>query len=165
MRTPYRHNVTPVVRPGLADQQHFVVTRPLSTHFRAATCKETNCPHYLNGWTTIVPTVGPQADYIRSESGRQFKEEKKDDGLVAFHFSPGQRCFNDARAHEARIPLARHDHKRPLDKPELFTVSGIGHRTDAVGGRHGNITRTHERPEDWLEDCNERLYKVNRARR
>ncbi len=165
MRTPYRHNVTPVVKPGLADQQHFMVTRPLSTHFRAATCKETDCPHYLKGWTTIVPSVGPQADYIRSESGRQFKEEKKDGGLAAFHFAPGQRCFNDARAHEARIPSARHDHKRPLDIPELFTVSGIGHRTDAVGGRHGNITRTHERAKDWLEDCNERLYKVNRARR
>ncbi len=164
MRTPYRHNVTPVVRPGLADQQHFVVSRPLRTHFRAATCAETDCPHYLGGWETIVPTVGPQADYIRSESGRQFTEEKKEDGLTSFKFAPGQRCFNDARAHEA-LTSARADHKRPLDKPELYTVGGIGHRTDAVNGRHGDITRTHDQAKDWVEDCNERLYKVNRARR
>ena len=165
MRTPYRHNVTPVVRPGLADQQHFTVSRPLATHFRAATCKETDCPHYLNGWVTIVPVVSPQADYIRSESGRHFTEEKQADGLTAFKFPPGQKCFNDPADHAARIPRARHDHKRPLDIPELYTVGGLGHQTEVVSGRHGNITRTHERAKDWVEDCNERLYKTDRARR
>jgi hypothetical protein len=98
-------------------------------------------------------------------SGRQFTEEKQENGLTAFHFPPGQRCFNDPEAHEARIPRARHEHKRPLDRPELYTVGGLGHRTEVVEGRHSGITRTHERPQDWVEDCNERLYRTDRARR
>ena len=164
MRTPHRR-VTPVVLPGAIDQLHFVVSRPLRTHFRAATCAETDCPHYLEGWTTIVPAMSPQADYIRSESGRRFIEEKREDGLVAFHFSPGQQCFNDPEAHKAKVPRARHSHKRPIDKPEIYTVGGLGHRTDVVDGRHRDITRTHERATDWVEDCNDRLYKADRARR
>ena len=77
--------------------QHFKVTRPTETHFRAATCKEVACTHYLLGWLTVVPVVSPQADYIRHQSGRRFTEKPLEGGLVEFTFSPFQRCFRSDR--------------------------------------------------------------------
>ena len=115
------------------------MARPLATHGEAATCKAVNCPHYLNGWKTVVPTVGPQADYIRYKSERHFIEERKDGGLTEFVFLPGQRCFRE--------------HKLPLDKQEIFI-----HRT--AGG-----SRTFQRPQDWTENMNIEVDKIERERR
>ena len=129
------------VPPGTTldpNRQAFQIARPVATHFEAATCREKNCPHYLNGWKTIVPTESAQANYIRRESGRHFKETKVGNGMSEFVFPPGQRCFRD--------------HYKPLDKQEIFL-----HRT-AEG------SRVHQRPTDWTEHMNEEIERVNRMR-
>lgn len=75
---------------------HFIAVEPLETHWRPAHCKEVACPHYLHGWQTIVPNIGPQADYIRRQSGREFRESREGE-LAVFTFPPGQHCFRTHR--------------------------------------------------------------------
>lgn len=137
----------PVLTPG---QQDFQVARPLETHWEAATCKDRDCRHYLNGWVTIVPTDSPQAGYIRHMSGRDFTEKKIDDGLVEFTFQPGQKCFNE---HEAPDELRREPHIKQLDKQEIFI-----HRSP-------DGFRVHDRPLDWTEHMNIEVDKVERKRK
>jgi len=69
--------------------------------WRDATCAEVDCPHYLLGWTTVVPTSSAQAEYIRRRSGRRFIERRDEEAMSAFHFEPGQRCFG--RIHRVKI--------------------------------------------------------------
>jgi len=132
------------VRPG---GQEFIVDRPLETHWETISCKEAECPHYLGGWMTIVPTDSVQAEYIRHKSGRYFTEKKVEGGQSEFTFPPGQTCFGES--HTGLHP----PHRRPLDKQEIFI-----HRT-MMGDR------IHERPRDWTEHMNEETYKMQRERR
>lgn len=114
-------------------KQNFRIVAPLSTHWQAATCAEVDCPHYLAGWLTIVPEGSEQAEYIRYKSGRTFTEERNADGTVGFSFKAGQRCFRS------------HDHRRRIDKPELFLHESQGQK------------RVHARPEHWVEHIHEEI--------
>jgi hypothetical protein len=96
-----------------------------------------DCPHYLQGWMTVVPTASDQADYIRHKSERHFTEERKEGGLSEFSFPSGQKCFRN--------------HKRPLNKQEIFSHEGNG------------LRRVHENPRDWTEHMNEETDKTRRA--
>lgn len=119
--------------------QHYRVLRPLDTHWEAANCAEVDCLHYLSGWVTIVPEGSPQARYIRLHSGRGFTEEKREGGLVAFTFPPGQRCFRE--------------HKLPRqDVAPIFTKE--------VQGQRQRMTW-----EPWMDDFNEHSYRINQARK
>lgn len=120
-----------------AAKQHFKINRPLATHWREAECREVDCPHYLQGWMTVVPTVSNQADYIRHNSGRHFTEARMAGELSEFTFAPGQRCFRP--------------HKLPLDKQEIFTHEA------------GGIRRAHAQPLGWIEHFNEETDKTRRA--
>lgn len=99
----------------------FQVAAPISTHFVPATCEETDCAEFLNGWQTIVPTDSPQAEYIRHDRARRFFEERQPDGLALFRFPPGQRCFRSG------------DHKRRLERPEIFVMRDGDHRGNPLG--------------------------------
>ena len=89
--------------------------------WRDGTCAEVECPHYLKGWVTIVPTISIQADYIRRNSKRRFVERREVDltgteqvaqkALSEFTFEPGQRCFG-------RV------HKIKLGRPPLYLRNG-----------------------------------------
>ncbi len=83
-------------------KRHFLADNPLPTHWRLATCREVDCPHYLLGWQTVVGSASPQAEYIRRESGRRLREERHADGLSRFVFEAGQKCF---RQHKIQIGL------------------------------------------------------------
>ena len=96
--------------------ERFRVVSPLPTHFRRATCAEVDCPHFLKGWITIVPTVSDKADYIRHTSGRRFKEIKQEQGMSEFRFPPGQTCFR------------RDQHVHPNGTPSLLVREAGGQR-------------------------------------
>lgn len=146
MRIPYSASPRPLVkaRPKTARSGHFVIDRPFildrkrdaapESHWTEATCKEKRCPHYLNGWETIVGNPSVQADYIRHECGRRFTEEKEGDGLVKFMFPAGQECFRD--------------HWKLKGVTEIFVGNG----------------RQHERPKDWVEHHNEELHQIGRVK-
>ncbi len=120
-------------------QQLFMVSRPKATHFQRIDCKEARCTHYAEGWLTIVPTDGPQADYIKTKSGRSFTIiQSETPGLTTFKFGAEQQCFRY--------------HGKPKDKLENY-----GHRS-----RPGAQLRIHERSADWVEHYNDENYKTQR---
>lgn len=122
------------------------ITVPLSSHWRAATCAEVDCDRHLNGWVSVIDEATDlgqrQAAYIRRDSGRAFREEKRPDGLTAFTFEPGQRCFASA------------DHRVRLDRPEIFTARGGDHRAATTD------VRRFDRHDQWLEQFAENQDRI-----
>src|SRR5262245_32263853 len=116
------------------DYKTYQISAPRSTHWRSATCEEVSCTYFLNGWKTVVPVDSPQAQYIRTTSGRHFKETKQAAGLTEFDFSPGQTCF------------ASDKHKVRLDRQEKYLVRPGDWRTPRTR------PYVHTRASDWVED-------------
>ena len=109
----------------------YSVTRPRATHWDVIGCKEHGCIHWTEGWISLVPTDSPQAHYIRTGSGRKFREKKvpghgEGTPMSEFLFWPEQECFAE--------------HIRPRDMVEVYKVGTV----DGV--------RRHASPEDWTED-------------
>lgn len=127
-----RMRIAPALPPSAF--KSFTILAPVATHFRPATCEEARCEHYLDGWATTVETNGPQAYYIRNESGRKFDEEALSASIVRFTFEPGQRCFRSG------------DHKVRVDRPEIYIArAGDWRDTD------GDIQR-HSGSADWVDE-------------
>lgn len=118
----------------------YAIVAPRSTHFVPASCAEVDCPHFLNGWQSVIDETTElgqrQAYYIRKQSGRAHREERRPDGLTVFTFEAGQPCFDAGK------------HTRRLDRPELYIVRDGDHR----GNPRGTEARQHARPQDWVED-------------
>jgi len=92
---------------------HWRIHRPPSrSYWREASCAEVDCLNYNHGWRTIIPANDiDNITWIR-KSGMGVREEPGD-GLITFHFLPGQECF-DGR-------LGRH--KIALDRDPLMSVN------------------------------------------
>ncbi len=143
--TPDGQRVVPAV-PAWA-MKTYEVASPISTHWRAATCEEVDCAHYLNGWaTTVLPDSADEAA-IKGSGRRWARREKTPDGFVRYEFYPGQPCFAASR------------HKVLVGRPELFYVRG----GDWRGNPAGVPTRQHVRAEDFVEDFGEHQQRVRDA--
>lgn len=128
------------ITPGLPVQayQTFEIRSPLATHYRSATCEEAGCEAFLRGWTTVVDEstdLGQrQAHYIRHDRTRRHAEQKRPDGLTAFEFEPGQRCF------------AADKHRVATGRPEVYLVRGGDWRgATSPAFKHANAA-------DWLDE-------------
>ncbi|NUS00588.1 MAG: hypothetical protein HOV67_35645 [Kribbellaceae bacterium] len=102
---------------------------PLATHFRAATCAEVNCPHYLNGWRVHLEALPAELADAARKSGRRYREEKVAEGQTYLVFEAGQNCFRVSQ-HRARI-----------DRPPLYIVRD----GDFRGNPRGTKARLHQR--------------------
>lgn len=109
---------------------------PLPTHFRAATCAEVQCPHYLNGWRVRVEGLAPEDVHAAKNSGRRWVEQHIAEGETWLLFEAGQNCFRVSQ-HRARI-----------DRPPLYIVRD----GDFRGNPRGTKARLHQRAADWVED-------------
>ena len=98
---------------------------------RRVSCARYECDAFLSGWLTVVPADSPQAEYIRTQSGRAFREERDDGGLARFTFEPGQEAFG-------------HDHRLPVEGAERF-LERPGDRRLAAEWRQ------HTRADDWVD--------------
>lgn len=100
-------------------------------------CKDAGCQAWTHGWETAVDESTDlgrgQARYIRTSSGRTFKEKKTADGMTVFVFEAHQRCFAEHRT-----------------KRDVF----LRRDGDWRGNPTGNVF-VHARPEDWVEDLME----------
>lgn len=132
VQSPGGMRIVPQLPPGAF--RSFTILAPVSTHFRPATCEEARCEHFLNGWATTVESDGPQAYYIRRESGRKFTAEALSPSMVRFTFEPGQACFRSG------------DHKVRIDRPEIYVARGGDWR-----GSEGEIYR-HAGSADWVDE-------------
>jgi hypothetical protein len=124
----------------------YVTYRVVSPPDRAVrtACEEAGCLAWRHGWETRVDESTDlgraQADYIRTRSGRTFREQRTAEGLTVFRFEPGQRCFAE---HSTR--------------PEIFSVRGGDWRRDL------GLIRRHQRGQDWVEDFAEHQDRLSRA--
>lgn len=102
-----------------------------------AACEQVGCAASQYGWETKVDESTDlgrqQAQYIRQESKRTFREQRTGDGLTVFRFDAHQRCFAEHRT-----------------QPEFYLVRDGDHRGNPTGRR-----REHTRPADWVEDMTE----------
>ena len=132
--------------PGLispaASKSHWSVSWPEKTHWRRATCREVDCPHYLLGWTTTLPLERQDLMSMIRTSGLEFTEAKAGDGLIQFTFTPGQTCFRVSthRTKAERDPLFRRGHQFGQYGPSL----------------------EHDR---WMWEMNEHVHRIEVARR
>lgn len=105
------------------------------------TCQSVGCPDYRHGWDSIIDETTDlgrsQAHYIRTQSGRTFKELKDVAGLTVFRFESGQRCFTDHRTIR-----------------EKFYVRGGDWR------KNQGLIRAHANGADWAEDQAEHLDRL-----
>ncbi len=127
-------------------RQRFNIQQWAKSHFRASTCAEVECDGYIYGWITKVPPGSPQANYIRTNSGREFTETRIGEAVTQFYFPPGQRCFaSDQHVWQVREPTA----------------------TRTLLDRHGNPARPQRftRGEDFNGEFNEEMYLIQQARK
>lgn len=138
-----------MIVPALPSQHFktYEIIAPLQTHFRNATCAEVECPGYVKGWKSIVPSDSPQAVYIRAQSGRRFVEKAADGGMAEFVFEPGQQCF------------ASDKHRVPLEREPFYIARGGDARGNPLRER-----RVHTRASDWQEDFAGHLDRVRQSK-
>lgn len=121
--------------------QTYSITQPADVLVKTA-CEQAGCAAWLSGWDTVLDETTAlgkqQAAYIRSQSGRTFKELRTDADLTVFRFEAHQRCF---REHQTR--------------PELYAVRDGDWRGNPTGR-----TRQHQRPADWVEDFGEHQQRI-----
>lgn len=121
--------------------QTYSITSPQDRTVKAA-CQQVGCEAWRQGWESAIDestNLGSmQAAYIRQSSGRTFREMKRADGATVFRFESGQRCFTE---HKTR--------------PEIYAVRDGDWRGNPTGR-----TRTHTRPQDWVEDFGEHQLKL-----
>jgi len=128
-----------IVRNNVSISHNFSASRPLTTHWREASCKEVDCPHYLLGWETKVDVSTPlgkqQYEYIIHKSGRR-GNGKKEGTLITFMFSPEQKCFRE--------------HKLPLEREPILSIqNGYDRRTAKTGEWHDEMNEAiHKRQQD-----------------
>jgi len=124
------------------------IKAPLATHWSVTTCDDVDCDAHRLGWKTLIDegtSLGQrQAHYIRKESKRRFTEERQPDGLTAFVFEAGQKCFAEHRARNMR--------------PERFVERGGDHR-----GNPRREHRVHTRPDDWVDSFQSNQEKIRTA--
>ncbi len=128
-------------------RRQYSIVAPLSTHWRAATCAEAECPAYEHGWRTTVDVSTElgrrQARYIRKESGRSFTESSDMPGMVTFEFEAGQKCF------------AADQHRVRGERDNIFAVRS----DDSVRGS----ATIHSGPDPWLDDFSTHQEALQRA--
>ncbi|MFJ9037479.1 hypothetical protein ACIRF8_12930 [Streptomyces sp. NPDC102406] len=121
--------------------QTYSITSPRDTSVAAA-CQQVGCAAWLHGWESKVDErteLGArQAQYIRTQSRRTFREQRTEAGLTVFRFASGQRCFAEHRT-----------------RPEVYVVRDGDWRGNPTGK-----TRTHTRPQDWVEDFGEHQLRL-----
>jgi len=114
--------------------QTFQIASPIETHWRSATCEESGCEQYANGWRVRVEGLRPEDLHAIRTSGRRFRPVDVAEGETWLVFEPGQPCFKAAT------------HKVPLGRPELFVVRD--------GDWRGNPTRQsyqHSSADAWVD--------------
>lgn len=143
------NRITPRMDPRYV--QTFQVTAPKSTHTKPATCEDVECKAYANGWKMVLDLgteLGQrQAHYIKYSSGRSYRVESQQDGLVTLVFRAGQPCFAE--------------HRVRTDRPEVYRVKGGDYR----GNPLRTPTRTHKKPEFWVEEFAENQDRIAEAQK
>ena len=108
---------------------------PKSTHWHKASCREVNCPKYLNGWVTkLDPNFHAEQEYFIRHDRERHHTMKAIDGLHHYYFEAGQRCFGG-------------DHYKKLERGPMLLRN-----------------RTVLEAEQWINEFNEESHRNNIGR-
>lgn len=135
-----------LIPPNMPTQSYrtYSIVAPVATHFRPGTCEEADCENYKLGFKVVVDPnteLGKQQmHYLDADRSRSCIREMQPTGLIEYIYGPGQTCFAQ--------------HKVRIDRPEIFVVRD-GHFQNPTGG-----SRTHTKPEYWVEDFAEHQDKL-----
>lgn len=123
------------IQPQMPSQnyQTFQVASPLSTHYKPATCKEIDCPNYLNGWRIRVEGLPEDMLHLAKHSGRRFREVSIKEGETYLVFEGGQKCFQEST------------HRTSLQRPEFYFIGQGDWRS--YSSRNAERVST----EEWLD--------------
>ncbi|WNI19173.1 hypothetical protein [Actinacidiphila sp. ITFR-21] len=134
---------------GPESYKSYVISQPLATHWRRATCEEVGCDKFANGWRVRVEGLpAEQLNAVRN-SGRSYQELRVADGETYLDFAAGQPCFSTTQ------------HRAPLGKAPLYLVRD----GDTRGNPRGTRARLHQRPDFWVEDFAEHQQTLADAQR
>lgn len=116
---------------------------PPDTHI-VESCQQAGCEAWQRGWDTFVDEATElgqrQAAYIRTHSGRTFRESRTDAGITAFRFEAHQRCFAEHRTRPSQGLVLAGDYR----------------------GFDG-VMRRHTRTEDFVDDATTALDAMKQA--
>lgn len=90
-----------------------------------------------------------QAEYLRHDKTRSFREERLGMTMTQFVYGPGNKCFKNVGETAHRVPIGR--------PPNLLVVGG-----DWRGNPRRSLVR-HTRVEYWVEDFAEHQSKLAQA--
>lgn len=142
-QTPWR----PEPKMPVTAYKTYAVRMPPATHTRVATCREVECEHYANGWTTrldVNTDLGKrQARYIRDHAGRTYTVTSNANGMLVLSFPPGQQCFRE--------------HRVGIGRPALYVVRDGDYRGNPTGRRQTLSERS------WLDDFGEHQLTLKQA--
>jgi hypothetical protein len=112
------------IEPNMPAQAY--KTFSIASPGRPATCEETGCDHFLNGWVTAIDEStelgAKQAGYIRQDRSRRCQEQRTQDGVTEFTYGPGQQCFTR--------------HSLPWEGRERFAERGGDFRGNPRGDKY-----------------------------
>lgn len=130
--------IQPAMAPGAYKTYAYSRGRDIR---RKAACQDVGCEAYAHGWETAVDEATEmgrqQAHYIRTQSGRTFREYRSEAGLTVFRFETHQRCFADHQT-----------------VAEAFYVRGGDWRLNQ------GLLRRHANGTDWAEDFGEHQQRL-----
>lgn len=136
----------PSALPAAAMQTH-VIAAPLSTHWRKATCEETGCLAYRNGWKIALTGLDEGDIWQLRNCGRRYVEVAEDSGPVLV-YEAGQPCFKTT------------EHRVRIDRPELFVVRGGDHRGNPLKIPAQRLSG----PDAWQDHLHTSLEKIEKRR-
>ena len=155
VQVPFGHTRVNRILPVLGAHAYksYALRRPLTTHWRQATCDEVGCADWQHGWVTTVDVSDELGQrryhFITHDRTRRHTVDHAGDSLYRFTFGPGQTCY---RADE---------HRTRIDRPPLFLVTG----GDWRGNPRGTQPVVHTSAENWVDDFANHQERLVRAQR
>jgi hypothetical protein len=131
--------------PVGAVQQYktYGASRPLATHWVAATCEEVDCEPFLHGWSINVAPLSEQDLAVIKQHGYRYSVLPVSAEETLWIFEAGQPCFKSST------------HRREVGRPAVFYTRPGDWRGDYTGGRPSVL-----RPEDWVDDMATHLDRI-----
>ncbi len=150
VQVPYGHTYVSRIAPAAGPENFktYSWSRPLSTHWRKATCEEVQCEDFTNGFVFTCDISTPlgerQYNYCSHDRERSYTIDEEGPYIRHFIYPPGNRGFAGNK----------HDHRLPVGREPLYAVrAGDWRKYLAPPVQHKYV-------DDWIEDMSENQNRI-----